>query len=104
MSMNLDIVIKPLQFNEEGIAIGSNRYSVQTFSTGEGKDKQYYFTAFMQCFNGDNQWKVDTKQLGLFGKREDAEKVCNEHNRIHILRELLTPSGEKQLVELAKLL
>jgi len=100
--MNLDIVIKPLQFNEDGIALGSNRYSVQTFSTGEGKDKIDYFTAFVQHFNPDNQWRVDTKQLGLFGNKEDAVKICNEHNRMHILNDLLTAAGERQLVDLAR--
>jgi hypothetical protein len=96
--MNLDIVIKPLRFNEEGVAIGSNKYFVEKRVDIE----RNYWAAFCHSFSFFDL--RDYKTIGLFGNKEDAEKACNEHNRIYILRELLTPSGEKQLVELAKLL
>ena len=102
--MKLDKIIKPLHFNENGVALGSNKYflekRVEHFvekCIEAKKNYNEYWIAYCQSLNFFEL--RDHKAIGLFGNKYEAEKACNEHNQLHIFKNLLTEDGQKAITE-----
>ena len=90
--MNFDKIIKPLKFNENGDAIGSIRFKIEKGRNSTDRNLEYYH-ATAQHLNGS------IVALGTYYDEKTAINRCNEHNQLHILKNLLTEDGQKAITE-----
>jgi hypothetical protein len=94
--MNLDRIIKPLKFNENGVSIGANKYFVQKMIAIEGiRPACWEAISYLH----DLEMARAVQVVGRYDNKAEAERACNEHNQLHILKNLLTEDGQKAITE-----
>ena len=81
--MNFDKIIKPLHFNENGVAIGSARFKIEKGMNSADRNLEYYH-ASAQHLNGS------IAALGTYYDEQSAINRCNDYNAKNIFANLLT--------------
>jgi hypothetical protein len=94
--MIFERTIKPLQFNENGVAIGANKYFVEERKAVEGL-RPTNWEAF--AYLHDMEMPRFVTKIGHFNTKEEAERACNGHNQLHIFQQLLTDYGQNAILD-----